>query len=236
MKQVLLLITTLVSISLQAQKTIKHIRVGYNFSADHNFRTLNNVDGSSSSDFVIKSRNDDETARFGYTTGLNVCFDLSKLVALETGIQFSNKGYQRKGQHILFPTFDPTDPVKISWVYAYQYIGIPLKAKFSFGKGNLRFVSGIGFTTSLLLSSKQTSTHEYADGSTEKRRSSTTHGYNKIDISPMVSAGIDYKITKKIHLFAEPTFWYGLIKVKDAPVKENLWNAGLNVGLYYVVK
>lgn len=236
MKQVLLLITTLVSFTLQGQKTKSHILVGYNFSSDYNFRTLKNSDGSSSAGQVIKSRNDNETARFGYTTGLNVSFDLSKRIALETGIQYSNKGYQTKGRNTFLQIYDPGDPVKIGWVYAYQYIGIPLKAKFSFGKGDLRFVTGIGFTTSLLLSSKQISTLEYVDGSTEKRRSSSTSGFNKIDVSPMVSAGVDYKLNNKMHLLAEPTFRYGIIKTKDAPVTEHLWNAGLNVGFYYSLK
>jgi len=231
MKQLFLLIATLAFFTTQAKKVL----IGYNFSADHNYRTLKNSDGSSNADIVIKSRND-ETARFGYTTGLNVCFNLSKLIGFETGIQYSNKGYQRKGQYINTITFDPSDPVKISWLYGYQYIGIPVKAKFSFGKSRLRFIAGIGFTTSLLLSSKQTATYEYANGSTEKRRSSTTSGFNKVDLSPMVSVGASYKLNKKMNLFAEPTFRYGLIRVKDAPVTEKLWNAGLNVGVYYAIK
>ena len=232
MKQLMLLIAIFAFVTVQAQK----ILIGYNFSADYNYRTLKNGDGSTSATIVINSRNDDETPRFGYTTGLNVCFNFSKTVAFETGIQYSNKGYQLKGQHLVFATIDPNDPVKVSWVYTYQYIGIPLKAKFSFGKGKLRFVTGIGFTTSLLLSNKQTAIYEYADGSTEKRRSSSTAGFNKIDVSPVISVGADYKLNNKVHVFAESTFRYGLIKIKDAPVKENLWNAGLNVGFYYAVK
>jgi opacity protein-like surface antigen len=232
MKQIFLLTAILATFTVQAQK----ILIGYNFSADYNYRTLKNSDGSSSATLVINSRNDEETARFGYTTGLNVCFNLSKPIAFETGIQYSNKDYQRKGQYIAFTPFDPTDPVKVSWVFAYQYIGIPLKAKFSFGKGRLRFVTGIGFTTSILLNYMQTATYEYADGSTEKRRSSSTAGFNKIDLSPMISVGADYKLNNKVHVFAEPTFRYGLIRVKDAPVTEKLWNAGLNVGVYYAIK
>jgi len=232
MKQVLIVMASLLSLNAQAQK----LMIGYNFSSDYNYRTLKNSDGSSSADIVIKSRNDDETARFGYTTGLNVCFGLSKHISLETGIQYSNKGYQRKGQYTNLIPFDPSDPVKVSWVYAYQYIGIPFKAKFTFGEGKFRFIAGIGFTTSLLINYKQTATYEYADGHKEKRRSSSTSGFNKIDLSPMISAGASYKLNKKIQLFAEPTFRYGLIRVKDAPVSEKLWNAGLNVGVNYVLK
>lgn len=231
MKQVFILIASFISLAAQAQKVL----IGFNFSTDYDHRTLKNSDGSSTADIVIKSRND-ETARFGYTTGLNASFSLSKQFALETGIQYSNKGYQRKGQYILMTPIDPTAPVKVGWVYAYQYIGIPVKATCSFGKSRLRFITGIGFTTSLLINYKQSATYEYANGRTEKRRNSTTSGFNKIDLSPMISAGASYKLNKHIQLFAEPTFRYGLIRVKDAPVSEKLWNAGLNVGMYYVMK
>ena len=90
--------------------------------------------------------------------------------------------------------------------------------------------------TNFLLNVKQTSNYEYANGKTEKKSQSSKSGFNKVDISPMVSVGVDYKLTNKIHLLAEPTFRYGAVKTKDAPVTENLWSAGLNVGFYYALK
>lgn len=232
MKQLLLFLAILASFDASAQK----ISIGYNFSSDYNYRTLKNNNGSTSAGIAIESRNDDETARFGYTTGLNVCFGLSKQLALETGIQYSNKGYGTRNLYLAYTQPDPAAPVRAKFVYAYQYIGIPVKAKFIVGKSKLRFIAGIGFTTSLLLNYKQTVTYEYFNGSTEKKTQSSTSGFNKVDLSPMISAGVDYKLNNKMHLFAEPTFRYGLIRVKDAPVTEKLWNAGLNVGLYYVLK
>jgi len=52
----------------------------------------------------------------------------------------------------------------------------------------------------------------------------------------MVSMGVDYKLTDKIHLSSEPTFRFGLSKIKDAPVIEKLWNAGLALGISYGLK
>lgn len=232
MKQLLLFIAVLASFDAAAQK----ISIGYNFSSDYNYRTLKSSGGSSSAGIVISSRNHDERARFGYTTGLNVCLFLSKQLALETGIQYSNKGYGTRNLYLAYTQPDPAVPVRAKFIYAYQYIGIPVKAKFIVGKSKLRFIAGIGFTTSLLLNYKQTVTYEYYNGSTEKKTQSSTSGFNKVDLSPMISAGVDYKLNNKMHLFAEPTFRYGLIKTKDASITEKLWNAGLNVGVSYVVR
>lgn len=238
MKLICLLFTALISLSIKAQeaKTMQKILIGFNFSPDYQYRTLKNNDGSASGDLVIKSRNDIEIAKLGFTTGLNIYFNCSKNVGVETGIQYSNKGYKIKNQHLTWENPAPGLATKATTIYSCQYIGIPLKAKFFVGKTNLRFISSVGFMTNFLLNVKQNITLEYDNGSTEEKTQSTTSGFNKVDISPMVSVGIDYKLNEKIHLTAEPTFRYGLIKTKDAPVSENLWNAGVNMGLYYSIK
>jgi len=238
MKRLLIFITTFISLSVlgQDKNPTQKILIGFNFSPDYSSRTLKNNDGSPSSDLVIKSRKDNEVAKFGYTTGLNVCFNFSQLLGFETGIQFSNKGFKTKSQDLTYFPPDPSLPTKAKTVYAYQYIGIPLKAKFSFGKSKVRFVSSVGFMTNFLLNVKQTSNYEYANGKTEKKSQSSKSGFKTVDISPMISVGIDYKLNNKIHLLAEPTFRYGVVTTKDAPVTETLWNAGLNVGFYYALK
>jgi hypothetical protein len=238
MKRLLIFITTFISLSVHGQdkNPTQKILIGFNFSPDYSFRSLKNNDGASSTDLVIKTRNDIETAKFGYTTGLNVCINFSHLVGFETGIQFSNKGYKTKHQDLVYSPPNPSLPTKAKTNYAYQYIGIPLKAKFSFGKSKVRFVSSIGFMTNFLLNVKQTTNYEYSNGKTEKKSQSSKSGFNKVDFSPMVSVGVDYKLTNKIYLLADPTFRYGAVKTKDAPVTENLWSAGLNIGFYYALK
>ena len=241
MKQLFILFTTFSSLLIQGQeirstKKINKILIGYNFSPDYNYRTLKNNDGSSSSDIVIKSRNDIEIPKFGFTTGLHVWINFTNIIGLETGIQFSNKGYKTKNQDLIYFPPNPGLPTKAKTVYTYQYIGIPLKAKFTVGKSKTRFLSSIGIMTNFLLHVKQTTTFEYADGKTEEKKQSATSGFKKVDLSPMISVGIDYKLTDKIHLIAEPVFKYGVIKTKDAPVKEYLWNAGLNMAFYYGFK
>ena len=238
MKQLLMLLLTFLSATTFGQKSNQgnKISIGYSFSPDYSFRALKNGDGNSSTDLVIKSRDDIEKAKFGYTTGLNVSFHFSDLLSFETGVQYSNKGYKTKEQDLTYFPPNPSLPNKATTNYSYQYIGIPLKAKFIFGKSKARFISSAGFMTNFLINVKQASNYKYPDGKTEKKNQSSTSGFNKIDISPMASIGIDYKLTDKIHLSVEPTFRFGLSKTKDAPLKEKLWNAGLALGISYSLK
>jgi hypothetical protein len=238
MKQLLFIFTFFISLASPAQeKTMANeVFIGFNFSPDYSFRTLNNTDGSASSDLVIKSRNNMEIAKFGYTTGLHVSFNLLQHVGFETGIQLSNKGYKTKTHDLVYSTPTPAAPVKAKTKYDYQYIGIPVKARFSFGKERLRFSSGIGFTTNFLLNATETTSYEFSPDSTQEKSQSSTSRFNTIDISPMVSIGIDYTLNNRMHLIAEPTFRYGLIKTSNTPVAENLYSAGLNLGIYYAFK
>ena len=237
MKGLLILLITLLSLKASAQKTkqTSKIIIGFNFSPDYSFRTLKNGDGISATDLVIKSRNDIEKAKFGYTSGLSVTYNFSNLIGFETGVQYSNKGYKTIEQHLIYFPPDPGLPDRVTTIYSYQYICIPLKAKFTFGKNKVRFITSAGFVTNFLINSKQSTSFKYSDGRTEKKNQSSTSGFNKVDITPMVSIGVDYKITDKIHLSAEPTFRFGLIKTKDAPVKETLWSAGLVLGFLYAL-
>jgi len=237
MKLICLFLIVFLSLHSTAQKTTESkILIGYNFSSDYNFRILKNSDGIASSEVVIKSRNDIEVAKFGYTTGLNVSFNVSQCLAFETGIQFSNNGYQTKNQELSYQIPDDQAPSKAKFIYSYQYLGIPLKAKFSFGKSKVRFISGVGFITNFLVNEKQKIKYEYLSGREETKVESINSDLNNINIVPVISVGIDYTICSKIHLIAEPTFRYSLLKLKSAPITENLWNAGLNIGVYCGLK
>ncbi len=237
MKKTILLLIVFASFTAYAQDatSVSRISVGFNFSPDYNYRTIQGNEPGDETGNVIESRNDREIAKFGYTTGFIFSISFSKKVAFETGLQYSNKGYQTKIMDLVFEG-EPTNsllPARAIFHYSYHYIGIPLKLNLFFGEGDLRLVSGIGVTTNFLLNVQNRNNFEYSDGKKETTKSKGTDGFNKIDVSPMISFGIDYKLTNTIHLSAEPTFRYGLIKTTSTPATENLWNAGVNLGLSF---
>ncbi len=238
MRLLFLSIITLGACTLQAQqaKPSNKILIGFNFSPDYSFRTLKNENGSPSTDLVIKNRNNIEISKFGYTTGLNLNFNCSDRLAFQTGLQYSNKGYQTKTGDLVYETPDPQAPNRAKFTYVYQYIGIPLTMKFSIGKGKARFVTGIGIMNNFLVNAKQIIALQYASGKSENKSQSTTSRYQRMDISPMIHVGIDYQVNDRTHLLAEPTFRYGILKTMDAVVGEHLWSGGVNVGVFRSLK
>lgn len=207
------------------------IQVGVNFSPDFCFLKLKNNDGSAFSDSIIQARNADETMKIGLTMGANACYNFNKLVGIEAGIHYSNKGYQTVLRELFFGMPGSSAPVKSKSVYNIQYIDIPVKANFTFGTKPMRFFSSIGIITNLFF--KETITTVTVSDKTERKTSPTNYNYKKVNLSPTLSAGMAYQINNKMSLRAEAAFRYGIMKIVDAPVTGYLSNTGLNFGFYF---
>lgn len=207
-------------------------QLGIHFSPDVCYRTLQNFDGSAMSEVILQQRNENETLKLGYTFGINTLFNLNKHVALETGINYSNKGYQTNMQVLYYFQYDPAFPQKMKSIYNYHYIDIPMKANFILGKKKLRFISSIGLTTNVFIKETSTSVLVYSD-KTERNSSATNFNYNRFNLSPSIGLGIDYQLNDKMNLRIEPSFRYGILKIIDAPVTGYLFNAGLNLSYYF---
>lgn len=240
MKQLTFFLMTLTAISSYGQdKTkvtttseFKRVQIGINISPDICFRTLENNDGSSTSDLVVKLNNENETVKVGYTAGLNICFNIKKNVGLETGIQYSNKGYQTHPIDLILSQPDPSEPNKSKFIYNFHCIDIPLKANITIGKNKVRFFTSVGLTTNIFKKETETSVLVYSDR-TDKITYPTNFDYNKLNISLTISVGIDYKINSRMNLRVEPTFRYGVLKIINAPVTGYLYSGGLDISYYF---
>lgn len=218
----------------QGQTTQLKWVIGFNFSPDYSSRVLRNTGGNTSG--VIKSRNDMEVGKPGYTTGITVSRSFTGLLSFETGIQYSNKGYQTKKHDLFYSQPDPALPEKAKFIYNFRYIDIPFKVNFAFGKSRVKFIAGAGLITNFLIRETITTILEYPNGTGKRKKEPSGYDYNKINLSPFVSAGLEYRLRDDLAVRAEPTFRFGILKIYDAPLSEYLWNAGLNIGFYYSLK
>jgi hypothetical protein len=224
--------------------------VGINISPDYCFRTLKNSDNSEFGSIYLESVSEYEKPKFSYTAGLNICYNLTKQFAIEAGLQYSNKGYTYVDNDPEYSVGDMNDPrygfvynsistspiTKFQLIYNFLYFDIPLRAKFYFGKNRLRFVTSLGVTANIFLKANMVRIYKYENGDKDRKTFELDHNYKPVNLSPAISAGIDYGISNKFSLAVEPTFRYGLINVQDYYVDNYLWNAGLNLSFYYMLK
>lgn len=239
MKHLTIFLLTLTALSSYGQDNVKlenisnfkRVQIGINVSPDICFRTFKNIDGSSFGDFIVNEYNKIETIKISYSAGLNVCFNIKKFVSLETGIQYSNKGFQTKFIDLGIGPQDPSLPEKLKMIYSYHYIDIPVKVNFTIGKKKVRFFTSVGVTTNIFIKETQIGVLVYSDR-TDRKTSSTNTDYNNVNISPTISVGIDYKMNNRMNLRVEPTFRYGVLKLTDTPTTDYLYSGGLNISYY----
>ena len=75
---------------------------------------------------------------------------------LETGINYSNKGFRTKKIDLFGFIPDPTGPTHLKGIDSHHYIEIPLLFNYSVGNRKIKFTSSIGLGIDYLI----TSTHK----------------------------------------------------------------------------
>jgi len=210
----------------------KRWHIGVNFSPDYaynKYRTKDpNLEGFTS------SLNRLHTGKFGYTTGLIIKYSINKKIAIEAGLQYSNKGYKIDWNQLTFG--DQIDPRR-GFIYTtneiprgghrnHNYLDIPVRVIYQSGQKKLKFISSIGLITNYRL--RIDGNRPSANGGDER--------YNPRNFSASASAGISYQKRKNLSFTIEPIYRHGLYQTEYGSIGTYLHNVGLNIGCYYAIK
>lgn len=206
----------------------KRFQIGVSFSPDVNYRTLTS---QSNVNWIRENRDEQEIPTFGFTTGINAVFKITKMFGVETGVLYSQKGYQNKWQDGLNPIQpnDPNIPKRVKSVDRFHYLDIPVKGNIIVGKRKVRFIGSLGIVVNVYLTSSWTGISESHSGDITRTITQEPYDYEAVNVSPLVSAGIDWKLSNRMNLQVKPTFRYGVLSVIDAPIKGFLWNGGIDI-------
>lgn len=207
---------------------LKKIQIGFNISPDVCYRT---IVGSTNTETIEEYRNELDIPKISYTTSVNILYNIKNYFSIETGIQYSNKGYQTKDVELTSTEPDPNVPEKVKTIYNFHYLDIPLKTNFIFGENKIRLIASVGVNVGFLVNDSQTNILFFSD-KTDRTTSPIGQEFRKVNLSPFLSLGADYKINEKMNLRLEPIFRYGLLKTTETPLTDRLYSVGLNIGLY----
>jgi hypothetical protein len=212
--------------------SFNRFQIGVSVSPDVNYRVLK---ADNSVEWIKDNRDEREIPLFGFTAGVNTIFNFTRLIGVETAVQYSLKGYQDKWQDSFNPiqTNDPNVPARTRAFYKFHYLDIPIKANISVGKKRVRFIGSVGVVVNVYLASSWVGVSESQSGERTRSVANEPFNFEAVNISPLVSAGIDWKISDRMSLQAKPTFRYGVLTIIDAPIKGYLWNCGLDISWYF---
>ncbi len=207
----------------------KKLALGLVFSPNYSFRTLSTTD-EAFQDFT-SYRDETETSKIGYTSGLSFLISASKRITIETGILYSNKGEKTTNLGLIFQGPEPLAPISVKRVYNYYYAEIPAKINYKLTTGKASLFVSVGGSTNIFLQQTTKSIITYTDGSTQKN-TSEGNDLSRIQFSGLASLGIDYAFNDGLKMRIEPIYRRALIPIIDAPIKQYTYSIGCNFGVY----
>ena len=213
----------------------KNIWIGFNISPDLNFRNLVVLGDSMALSKSIYNRRVGERIKFGYSFGLGLLINVSNKSALETGLQYSNKGYQSEW-------WPGNGNERAKNIYYLHYLDFSIKYNVVFGQKRLKFLIGSGLVTNVLIFKGFASVSREKDGVVQRINYPIYDiaGQSGTTISFVSNIGVSVNIKENNILKIEPTFKYAIfdfvgISIKS-PYRQHLWSAGLTIGYYFRCK
>jgi len=212
--------------------------VDFIFGLESSYRTLKNTSDDAVVQNIIQIRNSTELNKLNWRFGFNYNKRLSTKFVLKTGIRLASVGYKfEKMTDLRWPSeigpngymFDPSLPHELELIQDYWFIEIPVAARFELSKKKFAPFIEMGVSPSIYMTTR-TKTITDIDSKTTTQRGGTGD-YNNMHLVGFTSFGVNYSLNDKFQLFGQGIYRYHFTKLVDAPIAENLYNYGLEIGV-----
>lgn len=214
--------------------------IGVGAYVGESFRKITINDFSAINSDIAADRELHEDFITGFTGQLNVQYNFTPSLGLESGLQYAVRGYKGVYENLVFG--DIIDPrlgftgaggagiTKVDFLYRYHFLSLPVRARLNVGKNKVRWTSGLGFSFDYLNSYRVTTMKEKIDGTID----SDTQKYSSGDVkmlsfngSVLISTGVQYQLTAYDHPRIELYYRSALSPTADVPISDRLWDIGL---------
>lgn len=226
----LVFILGLIPFTLLAQTNTSIDLVG---GIDISYRTLSQNGNDFANTEIIDGRNDEEDSDVAFRFGFNYNKRLTQKVIFKTGIRYMSEGYTRYKSFdgTSWPSGDPVNNGFSEFKYNYRFIEIPLMARIELNQNKLSPYIEFGFSPSVYINTRQVNDNSLTGKSTDTYRDpNTSSEMNKLQFVGVVAFGANYQLNESIQLFGQPTFRYHFTKLAATPVREHLFNYGIEFG------
>jgi hypothetical protein len=216
------------SLKASTKSTKRKFWIGLNFSPDLCYRNLVVLGDTSNTRYSYKKY---ETYKFNFSAGVSVLYYLKDNINIESGLQYSNKGYRS-----IWRYSDNYISGKFEHIYSWYYADIPLRVNICFGNKKLKYTCGAGIIGNILLASgiRYNSFYDGGTTSTHYDNGWGSGGLDKSTASFTVNAGVVWQFKDNQQIKFEPTFRYVMFDTSKRQLfKTYLWTMGLNIGYYF---
>lgn len=168
-----------------------------------------------------------------YDIGLNVSYDVSKHIDLETGFHYGKFGYGRLTQYY---AHSPNVPMYLDETFFWNYASVPVLVTFHSSWKKFNIIGGIGLAPGFMVSKGGEGIASYNNGDQHTQAYENVNKYDKrVNLFALGNLGIKYRFGRRMTLRAELSSQVGTLKIRHSNYSVfnlYLWNVGVNVGCY----
>ena len=194
--------------SVQSKKnSFRHWQIGASFSPDA---------------LLIEYLDASLMGRFSFTTGLHAVYKINNYLGVETGIFFANKKFICDEYELDIPIYH----------YTLQYIDVPIRLNYYFGKGKLRGFATVGAAANFR-QCQRINSHYYDELNNE----SFSDVIKSTNFSAFIGVGMECKLSDRFTLRAVPITKFGIKEESiDYAPDVRFWSVGAEIGFFYEIK
>ncbi len=191
---------------------------------------------------LLDFTNDPFDLKFAYSLGCLMNLQLSQFWGVEIGVQYANRGFQGTNEDPTFGdylgndnVYETNDPPisSVTIKQNYHYLELPFRFTLIAGKGNFRFITGLGIAPGILIAPREVGIIEYEDGDKE-RKASKVEDIRSLSLTPAISLGLEYHLNNDQMIRLEPNLGYSILSLTDSDESGSyLLTGGVRAGFYF---
>ena len=190
---------------------------------------------------LVEDRNAEETGKSNWRFGFNYNKRLTDNMFLKTGLRLASVGYKgEKNENLRWgadhdgnggfdPSQNPDLPRSIQFIYNFIFLEVPVIARWEFGNEKWAPFIETGLSPHIYLSNRDLQVTDISNDVFWFRN--RIDDFNTVHLVASLSFGVNYHLTDKLQLFAQPVARYHITKKGKGDVNERLWNVGLEIGV-----
>ena len=216
-----------------------HSSIDFIAGVEYSYRNLNTSSKDVTVIRIMENQDNKESGKSNWRIGFNYNRKVANKIFLKTGIRLMSIGYkgeqktglrwgsEHNGMGEWIP--DPNLAHEIQLIDDYWFFEIPMAGRFEFSEKKLRLFLETGVSPSIYLTTRRKSITDI--GTNVEFQNNNTHNFNKFHLVGNLSFGISYSIDENLQIIGQPIFRYHLTKLEEVPIREYLFNYGVEIGI-----
>lgn len=221
-----LVISPFLCFAQETEEQKSKLSIGLNFSSNSSYRVLQ---ASGAFQSFVDNRENIEHPAFGFNTGVGAQYLLFEKIEIDVAIQYARYSTAFDDVPLTMQNGNFVGFGRLK--YRFDYVELPIRINYRFVNENSFFYVSVGTTVGKFVKDNSLFYRTYQNGDNEKV--STTSGitsFNQRVHGIIGGIGYGYNLSERFNLRIEPLFRYTLTPLANAPVQQNNYSMGCQLG------